>query len=81
MLSQAVIVILQTIQFFSYTHLVSLLLVIGLWALTFLQAVPLHAKIDQSNNPIEAAQKLVIANQIRLFLWILLFIFSLSTWI
>lgn len=78
MLSQALTVILQVLKAFTYLHLTSLLLVIALWLLTFLQAVPLHTKIDHSNDPLRAANKLVKTNRIRGFLWLILFVFSAS---
>jgi len=81
MVAQLILVIVQTINAFTYLNLVSLLIVVALWALTFMQAVPLHAQIEDSDDPLAAAHKLVTANRIRLFLWILLFIFSASHWL
>lgn len=81
MVGQAVVVLLQVFQAFTYLNLTSLLLVIALWLLTFLHAVPLHAQIDNTDEPLPAAHKLVTANRIRVFLWLLLFIFSGSTYI
>lgn len=79
MVGQAVVVLLQVIQEFSYLNLTSLLVVIALWLLTFLQAVPLHRQIVDSEKPLAAAKKLVAANRIRVFFWGLLFIFSGSS--
>ena len=77
MISQAAIVLWQTLAEFSYPNLTSLLIVISLWLLTFLQSVPLHSKIDNSETPIKAAKELLQANRVRLFLWTMLFIFNL----
>ncbi len=76
MLSQAILVSIQFINTFSYNTVISLLIVIALWALTFLQAVPLHSKIDRISNPIPPAKELVKVNRVRLFLWFLLFILN-----
>lgn len=74
MLSQLVLMSYMVWKDFTYPNLASFLIVTALWALTFLQAVPLHQKIEQDEDPLSAAHELVSANRIRTFLWIVVFL-------
>ena len=47
------------------------------WIVTFLWAVPLHNKIQASNNSLQYRQSLVNVNWLRTIAWTLIFIISL----
>ncbi|RRO17187.1 hypothetical protein [Flavobacteriaceae bacterium 14752] len=78
MLSQLVLSItLLFISNWSTYHILDICLVLLTWVLTFAIFVPLHQKIDKSQNISESVYKLVKYNWIRTFLWSAIAIFSL----
>lgn len=76
MISQLVVSIIQIFQIQNWYTVLSMLIIVALWVLTFVIFVPLHFSID-NNKPIEnAAAKLVSKNWIRTVLWTILFMIS-----
>lgn len=79
MIGQLLIVLMQTWNYFSYSNFASMAIVIALWLLTFLQAVPLHQKIDRDKDPVSAAKELVQVNRLRTFLWMVVFVLGYNS--
>ena len=73
MFLQTGILVYQGIAMFSVWTLISIVLASGVWAITFLQAVPLHQKIGQLSDTIEVRKKLIQVNWPRTLLWTLIF--------
>jgi len=68
---------LQLWQFQNWYTILSMLVIVVLWLLTFLIFVPLHQSID-NNIPVDnVCHKLVQKNWMRTVLWSLLFMISL----
>ena len=59
----------------SYT-LVSIVLVVFLWAITLLKFAPMHQQISEGNTQIQLLKTLVQTNWIRTIIWTLLFVLS-----
>ena len=77
MFSQLIITIIQLWNIQDWYTIISLLVLVILWLLTFLIFVPLHQSID-NNAPIEnVCFKLESKNWIRTLLWTLLFTISI----
>ena len=55
---------------FTWQHLIPLLLVIGIWASTFLIQVPLHQRLTERKEEADI-EKLIRSNWIRTILWTL----------
>lgn len=77
MFAQLGLVLWQLVQEASIYTLASTLFVVAAWALTFLQAVPLHRKIAEGNAIHSSARKLVQVNWLRTLVWSLVFVISL----
>lgn len=76
MMSQLILGLIQVWMSQNGYTLVSMVIIITLWLLTFLVFVPLHQSID-ADQPIEnVCEKLVTKNWIRTVLWTLLFVMS-----
>lgn len=78
MFTQTGIIAYQTWTDFNVINSFSALICLSLWLLTFLEAVPLHHKIDLGNEVELSAQKLVQINKKRTLLWTLLFLISVG---
>ncbi|WP_299523846.1 hypothetical protein [Winogradskyella sp.] len=77
MFSQLAFGIFHLWQIRDWYTIISLLLILILWILTFRVFVPLHFSID-GNNPVEnVCKKLVTKNWARTALWTLLFLITL----
>ncbi len=77
MLSQLILSFtLLFISNWSSYHILDIGLVLLTWILTFAIFVPLHHKIDKSQNISESVYKLVKVNWIRTFLWSAIAVFS-----
>ena len=55
----------------------SLFMVVSLWAITFVWFVPLHNAVASSAFSERLAEKLVMRNWLRTFLWTLLFVLDI----
>lgn len=55
-------------------------LIIFNWIITFALAVPLHNKIQASNNSMHHRQKLVTLNWLRTIAWTFIFLISLTSY-
>lgn len=76
MFSQLILACIQLWQFQNWYTILSILVIITLWLLTFLIFVPLHQSID-NNKPVDnVCYKLVSKNWVRTILWSSLFIIS-----
>ncbi|OBX26889.1 hypothetical protein LX77_00678 [Gelidibacter algens] len=74
--------ILASVQWFntlSAETLINLLLVVLLWALTFIQFVPLHKKIADNKATPALLKRLVARNWWRTILWTVIFCWSVYT--
>ncbi len=78
MFAQTGIIAYQAVQSLNMLSIVSLLICISLWLLTFLKAVPLHQAIDVDEDGVEElCLKLVQINKKRTGLWTLLSLISI----
>ena len=55
----------------------SMVCVLAVWGITFLQAVPLHRKIGHIPSSLEVRKQLVKVNWLRTLLWTLVFLLGL----
>ena len=77
MFGQLIMAGIQLWQIQNWYTIISAILIVILWLLTFLIFVPLHQSIDH-NKPVEnACHKLVQNNWARTLFWSLLFIISI----
>ena len=77
MFSQLVLAVIQLWQTQNWYTILSAIVILMLWLLTFLIFVPLHQSID-NNVPIEnVCNKLVYKNWMRTLLWTFLFVLSI----
>ncbi|WP_340066350.1 hypothetical protein [Ascidiimonas aurantiaca] len=77
MTGQAILYIFRFFQNISLVTSTELLLVLLLWALTFLQAMPLHKELSKGRHIQDTIEKLIQKNWIRTILWTYLFIWGL----
>ncbi len=63
---------------FSWPQVVSFMMIIGVWLITFLKAVPLHGYIGAGENVQASVESLIRVNWIRTVLWSL--VFAISLW-
>jgi hypothetical protein len=77
MFSQLILVVIQLWQSQNWLTVLSAILIIILWLLTFLIFVPLHQSIDNDRPVAQVCHKLVLTNWIRTLLWTLLFMCSI----
>ena len=77
MFSQLILVVIQLWQSQNWLTVLSAILIIILWLLTFLIFVPLHQSIDNDRPVAQVCHKLVLTNWIRTLLWTVLFICSI----
>jgi hypothetical protein len=76
-LSQFTLACIQLWRLQNWYTILSMLIIISLWLLTFSIFVPLHQSID-NNSPVDkVCQKLVQKNWMRTVLWSALFVISL----
>ncbi len=68
MLAQIILSILDLIGEITIYGVLSLLVLIALWALTFLVAIPVHKQLDNGKS-IEAIHSLLKVNALRTILW------------
>ena len=66
--------VIQARDFLSWTMLI---LVVLIWLLTFLRAVPLHQAIANKSNVVTTIDSLLEVNAWRTFLWTLVFVLGL----
>jgi len=78
MVSQLGLYTFTTFQKPSAIQMLSLGLVILIWGVTFLKAVPLHAQIEHLANSVDARNSLVQINWVRTIAWTIIFILSLA---
>ena len=78
MLSQLVLSIVMLVEVVNVYTVLSLILILLLWGLTFVVFVPLHQAIDCGQGNPFVSQKLVKYNWMRTVLWSILFFISLS---
>ena len=78
MLGQLIVTGIQLWIELSWYTLGSLVLIILLWGLTFLQFLPLHNKISRGDNNEKIVVKLARKNWFRTVLWTALFFMSLA---
>jgi len=76
MLGQLVVSVYQICNTMTLYHSISLVLIVIIWALTFLQFVPMHNKISKGRISESMLVQLVQKNWSRTILWTLLFIYS-----
>jgi len=62
---------------FSYIQLLLCIMVVSIWAVTFLVSVPLHGKISKEENLKDTCKSLVNTNWIRTVLWSLVVLVQL----
>lgn len=62
---------------FHWIQIVSFVMIITVWLVTFLKAVPLHARISAGENLQESITNLIRVNWLRTILWTLVFMLSL----
>ena len=77
MLGQLGISIYQLIMKIDLYSVLSLIIILLIWASTFLQFVPIHAKIAKGKVSQKMLNSLVKKNWIRTFLWTALFLYSM----
>ncbi|MFC2149047.1 hypothetical protein ACFLR9_10845 [Bacteroidota bacterium] len=77
MFGQLILAVIQLVQFQAIETIVSLTLVIAVWASTFLQFVPIHNQIFKNNSNITLLKQLVKRNWLRTILWTLIFCWSI----
>ena len=77
MLGQLGISIYQLIMKIDLYSILSLIIILLIWAATFLQFVPIHAKIAKGKVSQKMLNSLVKKNWIRTFLWTALFLYSM----
>ena len=73
MFGQLIVVSIQLYRLVSAETIISLLLVISVWILTFKQFVPLHDKISKNKVTDKLLKLLVIRNWLRTILWTFIF--------
>lgn len=77
MFSQLILGIIQLYYIQNWYSIISMVIIVILWLLTFMIFVPLHKSID-NNTPIKnVCKKLVRFNWIRTLFWTLLFALTL----
>jgi hypothetical protein len=76
MFSQLILSCIQLWKVQNWYTILSLVIIITLWLLTFLIFVPLHQSIDNNKSTDDACFKLVRKNWTRTLLWTLLFSIS-----
>jgi len=77
MLSQLCLYSYSLISDISSISIIQLALVLVIWLITFLLAVPLHHKIDLKKDSLPERQRLVRINWSRTILWTLILIISI----
>jgi DMSO reductase anchor subunit len=77
MCSQLIIAIVQLFQTQNWFSILSIIIIVSLWIMTFKIFVPLHFSIDNNKTIEGACSKLVAKNWLRTALWTILFIISL----
>ena len=77
MIAQVVLHGWRMYTYFSLVHLLTLLLVLSTWGVTFVVFVPLHSKISLNKELVQSLAKLVTYNWIRTVLWVLIFFIGL----
>ncbi len=79
MLGQLVITCIQVYQNQNSYTIISLAIILILWAHTFYQFVPLHDAVKNAEKPDKITLKLIKLNWWRTFLWSLLFMYTFIT--
>ena len=77
MTAQLVLTLIQLFQYQNWYSVISIIIIVILWLVTFKIFVPLHMSIDDGNPMENICNKLVRKNWLRTFLWSLLFFISL----
>ena len=62
---------------FHWIQITSFVMILVVWLITFLKAVPLHAQIGQGVDLQESIESLIRINWLRTLLWTLVFMISL----
>ena len=77
MFSQLVVALIQSWQLQNWYTILSVIIILSLWIITFLVFVPLHQSIDKQKPVDFVCDKLVNKNIVRTILWTALFGISL----
>jgi len=77
MFGQLITSVLQLLKTQNAFTLISIILIILVWVITFSQFVPMHSKIAKGESSNALLHKLVRLNWLRTILWSLLFGYSL----
>jgi len=77
MLMQLIISSVQAFEIINVYTISSLIIIALLWLSTFLIFVPLHHRISTNNFDSKTLEALVLKNWIRVFLWSILFTYSI----
>ena len=78
MFTQAILGAAHTYVQFNGLSLATFILILLCFALTFLQAVPLHNQIARGEKIAEAVEDLIAKNKYRTFIWSLVFLLGLA---
>lgn len=62
---------------FSWVQVLSFAMIIGVWLITFMRAVPLHGEIGAGTNLPESIESLIRVNWLRTILWSLVFLLAM----
>lgn len=78
MLGQLVLSVMLLLREISLSRLIDLLLLISVWAVTFIIFVPTHQAISTGNGNAVLLKKLVTKNWSRTVIWTTIFLFNLG---
>ena len=76
MLGQLIVGIMGAVSEVSLSS-IKLVLILSTWAITFILFVPLHNKIDSTDQIVDVTESLVKRNWIRTGIWSAVFVISL----
>ena len=77
MLAQLILYMYKVITDPTLVHIIAIIIIAAIWALTFFVAVPLHDCINSGREVYNSSRKLVRINWFRTVFWTILFIWSL----
>ena len=81
MMGQLIISILHVMISGKTTAMLSLLIVIIMWGITFGKAVPLHNQVETSGSPTSIIAQLIRVNWYRTIGWTIAWFISIMAWI
>jgi DMSO reductase anchor subunit len=77
MLGQMGVALFQLYTRPDFYAITTFVLITAAWILTFVYAVPLHAKLEETSTPLPLVEKLLRVNWLRTIFWSLSFILNL----